>query len=185
MLNCSAQREFIFGFQFNDIVSGISPVGYVYIINPSSTATASVTITTPLITAGPDKVNISLSVNPGTSAYVTIPSDALMGEVSGIQSKGKTCTRGVGPVEICGLFRHTKLCPIYQWISYTHVGCFYLYNKGTTTKGSSRSSVTTCPDSLELLPVGVPLSGRSGFGQEYVRVSWTCCRTFYSRRSTG
>ncbi len=108
-LSAELQRpeEFIFGFQFNDMVSGIRPVGYVYIINTSPTATANVTITTPLITTEPHKVDISLSVNPRDSAYVTIPSDTLMDEVSGIQPKGKMYSR-----RACGLL--CMLCLICQ-----------------------------------------------------------------------
>ncbi len=78
------------GFQENIINSDDTPEGRVYVVNPSPTATASVTVRTPLITQGAAAVNESFTVAPRGAEYVTVPYDAhMLGSEK--ENKGVVC----------------------------------------------------------------------------------------------
>ncbi len=84
-VGCSvAQKEFVLGFQEHRLGSE----GRVYVVNPSLTATATVSVITPLLAEGtPGSVNGSLTLSPGTADYITVPNMAHM-TGSSIENKG-------------------------------------------------------------------------------------------------
>ncbi len=90
MQRCTAQKEFVLGFQQNILNSDGTPEGRVYVVNPSPTAIASVTVTTPLITQGAAAVDESFTVAPRGAEYVTVPYDAhMLGSKK--ENKGAVC----------------------------------------------------------------------------------------------
>ena len=75
-------------FQENVHVAGITPQGWVYVINPSETTTATVSVRTPLITEGSAAVSESLTLAPRSADYVNVPYEAHL-RGSGMDRKGK------------------------------------------------------------------------------------------------
>ncbi len=92
VLPCIAQREFIFGFQESKRPgSSYSPVGRVYLVNPG-TVTATVRLSTPLISSGAAAVSEIVTLGPSSGEYVTVPYDI---HTVGSQIENKGLQRGV------------------------------------------------------------------------------------------